>query len=209
MTTDEKLRKHDWCVLPVSQATCLRIIRHYHYAHSGSNTAAYRHGLFRRGDPLRCLGVAQWIPPTEDAAKASWDGDHHGVIALSRLVVAPDVPSNAASYLIGQSIKMIARDGRFRCLVTYADTWQGHTGAIYKATNWAYMGLTKPEARWVDPKTGMLVSKYCGGVSRSKEQMQALGYALQGAYSTHKYRIILSPPRAPKTLFNRLEMATC
>ena len=196
------MNRREWEVLPVPQRTCHRLVALYHYSRSASNTAAYRHGLFRKGDSLHCLGVAQWIPPTADAAKASWDGDWHQVLCLHRLVVAPEVPANGASFLIAQSVKLIARDGRFRCLVTYADTWQGHTGAIYKATNWEYIGPTKPERRWLNPATGQLVSKYCGGVSRSVEEMQAMGCELVGSYATHKYRMILPPARPMRGLFD-------
>jgi hypothetical protein len=204
MTTEPRLDRREWTVQPVSQRTCEQLVWLHHYARSASNTAAYRHGLFRLSDPYRCVGVAQWIPPTRDAAIASWDGDWHEVLALSRLVLAPEVPANGASYLIGQSVKLIRAAGRWRCLVTYADMWQGHTGAIYRATNWEYLGLTKPEARWLDPATGMLVSKYAGGVSRSRAEMAALGYQHVGDYRTHKYRLLL-PPTRRRDLFGQVQ----
>jgi hypothetical protein len=94
---------------------------------------------------MQCLGVAWWMPPTRAAAEANWEGDFREVLSLSRLVIVPDVPKNAASFLIGKSIHLIRKDGRFCCLLTYADTSQGHDGGIYRATNWEYMGLTTPD----------------------------------------------------------------
>lgn len=43
------------------------LVKQYHYTRGGSNTATYRHGLFRRGDDL-LLGAAWWIPTTKSAA---------------------------------------------------------------------------------------------------------------------------------------------
>ena len=47
---------------------------------------------------------------------------------------------NAASFLIGNSLKMLAHPC---AVVSYADTEQGHSGIVYQATNWLYTGATK------------------------------------------------------------------
>lgn len=114
------LRKAEWFVGGCTMRQLHEMIGREHYAKRGANTATYRHGLYRRSDNA-CMGVAWWIPPTRAAAEASWDGDWQQVIALHRLACRPEAPSNAASFLIGQSVKLIRADGRFRCLVTYAD----------------------------------------------------------------------------------------
>lgn len=41
-------------------------------------------------------------------------------------------------------MRLLGRDGRWSLLVTYADERQGHSGAIYKATNWIYHGKVGP-----------------------------------------------------------------
>jgi hypothetical protein len=66
------------------------------------------------------------------------------VLCLSRLAILPDVPANACSFLLARSRRLID-DKAWPCLVTYADEWRGHTGAIYRADNWQYEGLTRPE----------------------------------------------------------------
>lgn len=185
------LNKNDFTVSTCSLADCQRLVRAFHYARGGSNTATYRHGLFLASDPAEPLGCAWWIPPTKGAAKATYDGDWRRVISLSRLVVDPRVPTNGASFLIGQSIKRIKRDGRFDCLVTYADTWQGHGGAIYRATNWEYVGDTAKEAVWVDPESGRMVARKAGPKTRTKQEMLDLGYEMVGRFSKKKYRLVL------------------
>jgi hypothetical protein len=180
----------------VPLSTCQRIVSEYHYAGGGPNTATFRHGLIRADDPLTVWGVAWWIPPTRSAAEASWDGDWRAVLSLSRLAIVPDAPTNAASFLIAGSIKRIRRDGRWRCLITYADDWQGHTGTIYKATNWEYMGLTTPEPTFVDG-AGRMVARKAGPKTRTRAEMEALGYKKVGSYAKHKFRKLIQPTSGP------------
>ena len=186
----EVLRKSDYEVRKVDLDVCQSMVKRFHYARGGSNTGTFCHGLFRRGDETP-LGIAWWIPPTKGAAKATFpEGDWQQVISLSRLVVHPDIPQNAATFMLGKSMKMIGRDGRYPCLVTYADTWQGHDGTIYRASNWEDKGLTKPEAVWVDSE-GRMVARKAGPKTRRKHEMEELGYRMLGRFAKRKFRKVL------------------
>lgn len=190
------LRRSDYYVIDMPLVVARRLIGLHHYAHGCSNTATFCHGLYKRGDALdafTCLGVAWWIPPTKVAARATWNGDWQQVLSLSRLVIVPNMPTNAASFLIAQSIKRIRRDGRFKCLVTYADTFQGHTGTIYRATNWEYMGLQGNHATYIDPETERIVACKSHMRTRTHAEMLALGYEAVGRYGKHKFRMLLAP----------------
>lgn len=187
MKPENRLRAKDYRVETLPLALGREMVRKHHYAKGSSNTATFRHGLMR-GD--ECVGCALWLPPTKNAAKATYDGDWRAVIALSRLVILPDEPTNAASFLIGRSIRLIRQDPRWECLVTYADDYQGHSGAIYRATNWEYVGKTKPTALWLNAD-GRMVARKAGPKTRTKAEMEALGYRMAGRYSKHKYRMIL------------------
>jgi|GEM_PF-1667061 len=189
------LRASEWEVRPVSIAWGRELVRRHHYAKGASNTAVYVHGLFRFGTH-RPLGVAWWIPPTKACAVANYpEGAWQKVLALSRLVIHPDVPTNGASFLIGRSVRFIQAAGEWECLLTYADTWQNHSGAIYKATNWEDRGETKPLPVWVDPLTNRLVARKAGPETRSRAEMEALGYVLLGHYPRKRFRMILKPSR--------------
>lgn len=185
--THLRARTHEVRTIP------LKLLRdrvaEWHYAGGSSNTATYRHGLFRRGGE-RCLGVAQWLPPTKGAAiKVYPEGEWRRVLSLSRLAIDPNMPTNAASFLLGRSIRLIRQDGRFDCLVTYADDSQGHEGTIYYATNWEYTGKTVAEARWVDG-TGRQVARLATK-SRTKKEMETMGYRVDGKYAKHRFRMVL------------------
>ena len=184
------LKKSDYEVKTIPLATCQQMVQKYHYARTGSNTATFRHGLFLKTQPETCLGVAWWIPPTKSAALANYPSNWKAVLVLSRLVVHPDVPQNAASFLIMASVKLIRQDLRWEYLLTYADEWQKHSGTIYKATNWKYLGKTTPEATWVDTE-GRMVARKAGPHTRTKAEMESLGYKMIGRYSRHRFGMSL------------------
>ena len=95
---------------------------------------------------------------------------------------------------MAQSVRLIRKDGRFVSLVTYADESQGHTGAIYRASGWEYVGRTGPYPRWIDAAGRQVACK--ATVNRTKAQMEALGHRKVGAYFKHKFILHLIP-RAP------------
>lgn len=186
MPSEDRLKAKEWEVRTVSLRTVIELVERYHYAAGGSNTAVYRHGLFRVGDIFegQCVGVSWWIAPTKTACEATFPSNWRGVLALSRLAIKPDVPRNAASFLIARSMALIDR-ARWPCLVTYADTWRGHSGAIYKATGWDYVGMTKPERTYV--KEGRLIARKAGPNTRTHAEMLALGAECVGSFSKHKF----------------------
>lgn len=195
-TAPLQLRKRDWIVAGCDFDVAYRLVADEHYARGGSNTYTYLHGLYPRHWSwyAECVGVAWWIPPTKSAGQA-WAGEAwEGVLALSRLAIQPDVPANAASFLLRHSVRLIDRK-RWHTLVTYADEWRGHTGAIYRAAGFEYAGKTKPEA--VYTINGRMTARKAGGKTRTHAEMLALGARLEGRSAKHRFvlRASLSPER--------------
>lgn len=178
-----QFHRRDWWVADVEISVARGLVEKYHYARGASNTRTFLHGLFRRGETV-CVGVAWWIPPTKSAALATFPQDWKKVLALSRLVIAPEVPKNACSFLLSRSIKLIDSN-RWPCLVTYADTWRGHSGTIYKAAGWTYTGLTTPEATFTI--NGVMTARKAGGKTRTRAEMNALGAVFEGRHAKHKF----------------------
>lgn len=197
---DGRLKKSEWIVKPISIGTAYKLIKHFHYAGSATKTGVYVHGLFKVGEEYpesKCKGVAWWLPPTKNAAIATYpEGEWTKVLSLTRLVIAPDVPKNACSFLLSRSMKMI-HSKTWECLVTYADTWQEHTGTIYKATNWEYMGLTKPSAVFQD-EDGKMMGKKRGARNLTTQEMNLNGFEEVGKFAKHKFRFILKHHASPK-----------
>lgn len=185
----DRLIKAEWEVKPVAIDVARDLVRRHHYARGAANTRTYLHGLFKVGAFFddECVGVAWWIPPTRSAAEATYPQNWRGVLALSRLVVAPDVPKNACSFLLSRSAKMIpVKD--WPCLVTYADDWRGHTGRIYLASNWQYLGKTGAEETFTIE--GVMTSRKAGGKTRTRADMLALGARSEGKHAKHKYVLL-------------------
>lgn len=179
-----KLRKSEWFVEDVSIKQAKELVEKYHYARGASHTRVFTHGLY---DELGGLfGVAWWLPPTKPTCQTVNKIEWTRVLSLSRMVVAPDVPKNACSFLLARSTNLIKKDGRFNSLVTYADESQGHSGHVYRASGWTYMGKSNPTPRWIDPSTGRQVAAQ-STKTRTKAQMLALGYVLEGHFAKHKF----------------------
>lgn len=184
MTHEGKLRATDWFVADVPTKAGKQLVCEHHYARGGSNTAVYLHGLYRRSDGALC-GVVWWLPPTRVASESVNREAWRQVLSLTRMVIVPGVPKNAASFLLARSVRMIREAGRFVSLVTYADESQGHTGGVYRAANWTYIGRTKPYPRWVDAEGRQVAKK--ATANRTYAEMAALGYHRDGDHAKHKF----------------------
>lgn len=184
-----RLRKADWEVRAVPLSVARAIVEREHYSKGASNTATYLHGLFPKGALFdeQCVGVAWWIPPTRAAALATYPANCNGVLALSRMAINSEVPNNACSFLLSRSARLVDRN-RWPCLVTYADEWRGHTGAIYRAVGWEYCGKTKPERTYV--LGGRMIARKAGPKTRTHSEMLAIGAEMVGAFAKHKFRHI-------------------
>lgn len=72
------------------------------------------------------------LPPRETSVRyggLTWE--------LARLFITDDAPCNSESWLIAQSIRLVrAHHPHVENLVSYADPSVGHTGVVYKASNW-------------------------------------------------------------------------
>jgi hypothetical protein len=64
------------------------------------------------------------------------------VIELRRLCCVDDTPKNTESFFIGQTLRCLKNNTDIKVIVSYADAHYGHSGTIYKATNFFHGGMT-------------------------------------------------------------------
>jgi len=64
------------------------------------------------------------------------------VYELNRLWMSDKCPKNSESRFIGWALRQLKNINPPLILVSYADTEQGHSGLVYRATNWVYTGLS-------------------------------------------------------------------
>jgi hypothetical protein len=69
-----------------------------------------------------------------------------GVLELRRLCCIDDTPQNTESYFIGKMLKMLRRHTSADVVISYADMAYGHSGIIYKASNFQCIGETAPSS---------------------------------------------------------------
>jgi hypothetical protein len=185
--TSPLFHKRDWIVDASDLRTAQQMVAQHHYSGGGSNTKAYVHGLYRNRHSIlrgRCYGVAWWLPPTRTAAKSFCPENPGGVLALSRLVILPEVPTNACSFLMRHALRFIDRQ-RWPVLCSYACESQGHLGTIYLAAGWSFVGWTKPQPLYA--KDGKHVSRKIGPKTRTHQQMLDIGCVCLGHFRKRRF----------------------
>lgn len=185
------LKASQYAIIPIALAQAKELVEQYHYAGSSPSAATRCYGLTKKDAPETLLGAAVFRPAPIGAAKAQCPEDPQKVLCLSRLVVVPGVPQNAATYFLARCLRQLGQEKKWTLVVTYADTWQQHEGNIYKASNWEYLGLTAPQPVWT--LNGKLISQRGRGKGRrlANDELDAMGAVFHGKFSKHVYRYVL------------------
>ncbi len=116
----------------------------YHYLGDAKFFCEQAFGLFAiHGGQL--LGVATFSQPQGNVALKGWFGltnQDKCVYELSRLCLSPSLNNtNATSFLLGGSIKLLKQQRKIKAVITLADSTR-HIGSIYQVCNFTYYGLT-------------------------------------------------------------------
>jgi hypothetical protein len=79
------------------------------------------------------------------------------VLELRRLVLVDAAKKNSESRVISKAIKQIKKaSSTVKFIVSYADPNYGHTGVIYRASNFKFVGMSGKDKGFVDTETGKL-----------------------------------------------------
>ena len=86
------------------------------------------------------MGVVCYGTPSSAPLRTGLAGPEHAdnVLELTRLWIDDDVPRNAASFLVGNTLRRNSKE----FIVSFAEIQAGHYGGIYQATNFLYTGLS-------------------------------------------------------------------
>jgi hypothetical protein len=131
-----------WTVNRVSRADVSSFIEKWHYSKSINGCIAdYCYALFKPcGEMARAMFYGRMAMANQWKRFSSSEG---GVIELRRLCCIDDTPKNAESFFIGRSLKLLRKDWCSGVVVSYADKEYGHSGVIYKASNFKSVGDIK------------------------------------------------------------------
>ena len=131
MTKDDRNSVKRFRIRQIRHDTCHRFCSIWHYSKTCPAAKVY-YGLF---NDQALIGVICYGEPAMRHQKTCYDAD----IELKRLCCIDETPRNTESYFIGQTLRLIGNMGFRRCL-SLADPNFGHTGVIYRASNFKYMG---------------------------------------------------------------------
>ena len=136
----------DFIVEEIPRKSVVKFIEKYHYSHNVNGVQSlYHYGLFTEGNfgLPKMIGAMMYAHPSMPATAAKYNPiNPDKCLELRRLVCIDDTPKNTESYFIGQTFKLLKRDTDMEVIVSFADQHHGHTGVIYKATNFDYLGET-------------------------------------------------------------------
>jgi len=116
------------------------IVKNHYSGSINGCDAAY---CFRLMDDTKIIGAAFF---GRLAMANQWKrfGDKaEDVIELRRLCCIDDTPKNTESYFIGSMLRWLKQNTHHKVVVSYADAEHGHSGTIYKASNFQYLGKQK------------------------------------------------------------------
>ena len=136
----------DFTVEYINRKAVTSFIEQHHYSHNVNGIQSYHHfGLYTEGNfgLPRMIGAMLYAMPSMPHTAAKYNPiNPTKCMELRRFVCIDDTPKNTESYFIGQTFKLLKRDKDMEVIVSFADQHHGHTGVIYKATNFDYLGET-------------------------------------------------------------------
>ena len=121
---------------------CYEFVKNYHYTKMIGAGSKYCFGLYEN-DIL--IGVGLWRQPNGRLTYKLFSefglSDNSSILDLTRLCLIDDTLKNTESFFLSKMIKYIKKiDNDIHFLITYADYNQGHSGVIYRASNWVPFG---------------------------------------------------------------------
>ena len=130
-------------VKSIKKHECKEWFMYKHYA-KRLPIMIYTYGLYEKNN---LVGVCSYGNPiSKDLVNNMLNGKYKkSIFELNRLVVNEGLEKNTLSYFVSQTFKFLPSPC---CLVSYADSSQGHHGYIYQSTNWIYTGLTQSIKDW-------------------------------------------------------------
>ena len=125
--------------------TVRKFLKRWHYSDYVNIQAKHTFCLFREGNfgIPEMVGVCVYTRPAGPTAGQSYYPEAPDkVLELRRLCLIDETPKNAESFFVSRSIKWLKRNTDWEFILSYADMEQGHSGVIYRASNFEYLGVT-------------------------------------------------------------------
>jgi hypothetical protein len=194
--------KERYSIKPISYELAMETVVKNHYLHRKC-PCSQAFGLFENSNE-RLVGVVVYGTPSSSPLRKGICGveESFNVAELTRLWIEDEVPKNAESYLIGNTLKLVNKE----IIVSYAEIQQGHLGIVYQATNWLYTGLSAKRTNWtiegIDKHCQTIADKYT-----AKELREKYGdkFKLVDRPRKHRYVYFNANKRRKRELLKKLK----
>lgn len=147
MEKEIQFNKKEWRVEPIPKEHTYEWLLEKHYA-KRIPPIMESFGLYDKNKQLQ--GVCTFGMPSRmlNNGDAVFGGDYKvDTKELNRLCVNEGLGKNVLSFFVSKCLLMLPKP---ICLVSYADSNNGHHGYIYQATNWIFTGKTEPRSKFID-----------------------------------------------------------
>jgi len=130
----------------INRKAVTTFIEKHHYSHNINGIQSYYHfGLYTEGNfglPKMIGAMLYAMPSMPDTAAKYNPINPRRCMELRRLVCIDDTPKNTESYFIGKTLRWLKQNTDIEVIVSFADQHYGHSGIIYKASNFHLYGQT-------------------------------------------------------------------
>lgn len=144
--------------------------------------------------------VTYGMPPSPNVSNGFLGKGHNKhLLELNRLCINEVAPKNAASRLVGRSLKWLAKNTPHIAVVSYADGAMGHIGYVYQATNFIYCGCKKAhdveyyvDGKWTHAK--VLTNR---GITSPRKWAKENNIDIKKPMGKHRYIYFLNKSKKP------------
>ena len=127
-----------YLVKPTTRKDIAAFIETNHYSGSINGCIAdYCFALYDGDTMIGAMFYGRMAMAGQYRRFAKEEGD---VVELRRLCCVDDTPKNTESFFIGNTLRWLKKNTAHRVVVSYADAEYGHSGTIYKASNFLLEG---------------------------------------------------------------------
>lgn len=146
------LKARELRISPCELAQIRRFVETHHYSHN-VNGVKISH-CFRVEFGGKLVGGVIFGALSTTAWKRFADSEEK-VMELRRLVLLDEAGRNSESRVVGWCLRWLKKHApAIEVVVSYADPAHGHSGVIYRASNFQHVGMSAADKGFRDPETG-------------------------------------------------------
>jgi very-short-patch-repair endonuclease len=180
-------------ILEVSNDISIKFLNSFHYAAFGRSPKKV-YGVYL-GEEL--VAICKFSTVVRNEVATSMDLVSNQVLELDRFCIHPKYQKkNFASWFLSRVTKLIFKNfNNIQRLVSFSDLTYGHSGTIYKASNWTEIGRVRPDYYYVGHDGFILHKKtlYNRAVKMGmKEKEYAEKYEYEKSFGKEKLKFILN-----------------